>query len=476
MSEEEKLPRTSYRDLMLWRANGHDVDEVELGRWRREEELIRCAIAYSAHFRGVAVIPKHFLAPLHALAWEAIMQLVEDDPYRGPAQEADDSRLDTAVMLSLMRQKSDELAGGHRGAGWVYAIAQENPVNPTYALQYLVVEVRRHHRIRLWESQGAALQRRVATDQDLASLEFDFAHFGMEMALASQGEGRVDVPLEDFDWDPHSSVSSSLVRTGIKTIDQSAGGGHGRGEMLVWGGGTGHGKSYAARSLLKAQTALGQRALYISCEDAKELMFCRTVADYSEPKVAPRDVRQKTADPEVVARAITAMKVAQAGRIHVIVRKKPTISEVMTAIHTYRYVEGVDLVIVDYLQAIREDETMVNKVQEMASITSKLKRCFTDADVAGVVFSQYSRESYKDGAEPGLNACKYCGDIENESEIMVLMWRTGDGELMVKLPKAKWSATRDVVYAIDVDPTTGCHRGWLPGERREEPENKRSRR
>jgi len=92
------------------------------------------------------------------------------------------------------------------------------------------------------------------------------------------------------------------------------------------------------------------------------------------------------------------------------------------------------------------------------------------------VFSHYSRESYKDNPEPGLNACKYCGDIENESEIMVMMWRTPNGDLMVKLPKAKWSATRDVIYAIDVDPTTGCHRGWSPAERRDEPEKKRSRR
>ena len=114
--------------------------------------------------------------------------------------------------------------------------------------------------------------------------------------------------------------------------------------------------------------------------------------------------------------------------------KKPRVSEVMDLIRRYRYSKEIDLVIVDYLQAIREDEQVINKVHEVSSIVSKLKRACDEAGVALILLSQYARDSYRDGTEPGLNSCKYAGDIENESEIMCLFWRDAEDVLHVKIP------------------------------------------
>jgi replicative DNA helicase len=447
-----QLPKDSYRALLHRRANGLSVDEFECQMWRREEELIRCAIDYATHFKGCSLKPQHFAAAMHSIAWEAILQLVEKSP--------DTDEIDTTVLLSYMRRLDDERCSGHYGHQWLIAVMSEPPVNPSYALQDLVAEVTQHHRLRLWGSRFSSLRQRVGADTDLEGLQADFVNAGMDIAFQVHGEGHVDQPLSDFEWDPENTTTTSLVRTGIDPIDRCSGGGHGRGEMLVWGGGTGHGKSYGAQSLLRHQGRLKQRVLYISCEDSKELMFCRTIADLSEPAVSPKSVRMKKADPEVVGRAISRLKDEFADRVHVVERKKPTIGQVLEVIRRYRYVCEIDLVIVDYLQAITEDEPTTNKVQEMSSVTSKLKRCFTECNVAGIVFSQYSRESYKAGTEPGINACKYCGDIENEAEIMVLMWKDPEGKIHAKLPKVKWSSTRDQRYVIPVHPVTGCHQDW----------------
>ncbi len=820
MTEETiQLPKDSYRALLHRRANGLRVDDFECHLWRREEELIRCALDYATHFKGTPLKPQHFDALLHSIAWEAILLFLVEHP--------DEDQIDTTILLSIMRRLDDERCGGHRGNQWLTAVLTEPPLNPAFAIQDLVVRVLQHHRLRLWRSRFGGLGQRVGSEADLPSLENDFVSAAMDIAHQVHGEGRVDQPFSDFEWDPANKTITSLVRTGIDAIDRCSGGGHGRGEMLVWGGGTSSGKclakgqevlffsgkvkkvedvivgdllmgpdgrprrvlstnsgeapmfdvkptrgdpwrvnedhiltligtgfergerkrtksgcrsgrdyggtrwaqevvdvsvrewrlwsnkrkhnfklfragclefgastrklsldpyflgvllgdgsisqsnvwvitaddeivsalqeqatrfdlrlrvlpskasntaptyslsrkittgrnpimealeklelrgttsgtkfipfaykvasrrerlailaglidtdgatnltaydyiskserlaedvafvarslgmsayvskcqktctnngvvgdyfrvsisgattqipvriprkrvparkglkdvlkvgfdvaptgtveeyfgftldsdgrfllgdftvthnSYSCEDLLRRQARLKQRALYISCEDAAELMFCRTIADLSEPKVSPRDVRTKQADPEVVDRALTRLKAEYADRIHVVEMKKPTIGQVLDTIRRYRYVREIDLVIIDYLQAITEDEATTNKVQETSSVTSKLKRCFTECNVAGIVFSQYSREAYKAGTEPGLTACKYAGDIENEAEILVLMWKDPEGTLHVKLPKVKWSSAQDLRYIIPIDPLTGCQGEW----------------
>ena len=87
-------------------------------------------------------------------------------------------------------------------------IAQYSPINQAWI-------VRAYNKNWSWEVLQAAPVIAICDTQDdalevmkegsvpgaheeappLHALAWDFAHFGMEMALASQGEGRVDVPL-----------------------------------------------------------------------------------------------------------------------------------------------------------------------------------------------------------------------------------------------------------------------------------------
>jgi hypothetical protein len=107
---------------------------------------------------------------------------------------------------------------------------------------------------------------------------------------------------------------------------------------------------------------------------------------------------------------------------------------------------------------------------------AKLKKTAGDIGMALVIFSQYAREEYKDGAEPSINAFKYAGDIENESEVVVLLWRDQDDRLHCKVPKVKWAKAQALRYFIPTDPDTGNFYDWeedfstkeqrLPGEKK----------
>jgi len=450
MAESEELVKESYRDLLVAKQNGYVVDDFELFMWRREEELIRSAMSFPAHYRDCRIEPAHFKAPVHAVAWQAMQQLL----VKSGAIE-----IDPAALLSAMRTLDSSLAGP-KGANWLRGMRAEDPVDPEMAMDQLVKDILHYHRLRIWSATQQKVFSRLGTDTDIDALQADIVSIARDFVYEVEGEGRVQQPMDEYQWDPSDANKVSVVKTGFGPIDSAAGGGHGRGELMVWGGPTSGGKSYAMQRLVRNQAQLGNRVLYISCEDPLELMYCRMLADFCEPFVAPKDIRLRQADPETVHAAMKRMKDEFKGNVTSLCMVKPTVTEVCAAIRYYRYTRHIDMVIVDYIQAVSDDERSSDKVRAMACIVSGLKKCFAECRVAGVVTTQYARAEYRDGNEPSINAAKYCGDIENESEVIVFMWKTADGNLCVKLPKVKWSAAQNLRYEIKVNKTTGCHGKW----------------
>ena len=450
-STQPATPQTrSYRDLLMAKQNGFDVDDYKLFVWHREEELIRSLIAFPQQYASCNLCEESFDGPLHRLAWSAIASLI--DSYPGV------ERLEDGDVVSTMKTLDADCAAF--ATTWMIAVMGDLPVSPRVGLDQVVKDIFYHQRLKRYAGFHNGFFKRVGKETSLAEMQAELVGMSRDIIYEYEGEGFTSPPLSDVEWDARDTSKINVVRTGIKAIDRAAGGGHGRGELLVWGGGTSHGKSFAAQRLLRLQAQLGQRALYISCEDAIELMFCRMLADYCEPSVSPKDIRMRAADPEVVEAAQMRMRAELADKITVVEHKKPTVDQVCNTIRYYRYARHIDMVIVDYLQAINDDQSKGQKVMDTANVISKLKKCFTQCKVAGVVLTQYARNEYREGEEPSINAAKYAGDIENEAEILAFMWRDAENNLKVKLPKVKWSSAKQLRYVIPVNQVTGCHQEW----------------
>lgn len=443
-------PNQSFRDLLMARQNGFTVDDYQFFLWRREEELIRSAISFPQQYARCGVLAEQLEAPVHRVAWRAVSKLMEEYPEAG--------QLDAGAVASGMADVDGELTA--LAMDWVRVIMVDLPIDPRIGLDLIVKDIFNHSRLRRWSKVQNGYLARFRKETNVAALQAEVVSTSRAMLFEYEGEGSPAEPLAALGWDARDRSKVSVVRTGIDAIDRAAGGGHGRGELLVWGGGTSHGKSFAAQRLLRNQAKLRQSALYISCEDALELMQCRMIADFCEPSVSPKEIRMRTADPEVVDRAVAKMAAELSDFVTVVEHKKPTLSQVCNLVRYYRYARNVDMVIVDYLQAVTPDEPTNSKVNDTALVISQLKKCFTECGVAGVVLTQYSRQEYRDGEEPSINAAKYAGDIENEAEILAFMWKDSDDVLHVKLPKVKWSRAKSLKYTIQVNPVTGCHKEW----------------
>jgi len=225
--------------------------------------------------------------------------------------------------------------------------------------------------------------------------------------------------------------------------------------------------SFVAQRLMRNQAQLGNRALYISVEDSQDLFICRFIADFSlqdgkgeEGATPPAKVRDKSADPEVVNRTKEAAREELGDSIFYFHAKKWPVSKICDVIRRHRHLCGIDVVIVDYLQAIMPDEVTNQKANDTAFIVAELKKCCDDCEVALILMSQYARDEYRNGVEPTITSCKWAGEIENEAEIMLLLWRDDADILHARVAKLKWARSAGRRYIIHVSEATGCMLDW----------------
>jgi replicative DNA helicase len=87
---------------------------------------------------------------------------------------------------------------------------------------------------------------------------------------------------------------------------------------------------------------------------------------------------------------------------------------------------GLAMIVVDYLQLIRTGEHEENRVQELATITRNLKSLARELDVTILALSQLSRAAGDGGNEPKLSTLRESGSLEQDSDVVVMLWKDKD--------------------------------------------------
>ncbi|MDL2217217.1 replicative DNA helicase [Christensenellaceae bacterium OttesenSCG-928-M15] len=105
-----------------------------------------------------------------------------------------------------------------------------------------------------------------------------------------------------------------------------------------------------------------------------------------------------------------------------------TVPEIRSKCRRLKAREGLDLIVIDYLQLMRSPRKTDNRQQEISEITRSLKILARELDVPIILLSQLSRapEQRRDdqgGHRPMISDLRESGSIEQDADIVMLLYR-----------------------------------------------------
>ena len=219
------------------------------------------------------------------------------------------------------------------------------------------------------------------------------------------------------------------VPTGYTDFDAMTGGLQ-KGALIILAARPGVGKtSFAMNIAVHAATVEKKKVAIFSLEMSKEELMQRALA--SVAKVNLGKVLSGNLDNDEWKRVWTAEKKLAESGIYVDPTSDPNPFEIRSKCQKLKMTEGLDLIIIDYLQLMdmkRDDgkaySNEVNKIQDM---TRALKLTAREIGVPIILLSQLSRDNEKrdaknDGHKPKISDLRGSGSIEQDADMVLFLY------------------------------------------------------
>jgi len=211
--------------------------------------------------------------------------------------------------------------------------------------------------------------------------------------------------------------------TYIKQLDDKiAAGGVCGGEVMVIAAPTSCGKTQIALNVVLANSLTHNRAgLYFSFEMQAKSLANRLVQTASGCNLKQaRDGVMNTGDQKKVATAIDRLEAAPIFTDHYV----RSVEEMRSKARMFKRKHGIEWLVVDYLQLVPYDKRL-KKHDGIAQVSHDIKLMAMELDIPVFLLAQVNREGAKRDTGLTLYDLKDSGDIENDADIILLMWPDG---------------------------------------------------
>lgn len=200
-------------------------------------------------------------------------------------------------------------------------------------------------------------------------------------------------PKERLEW---IKQQAGAVSTGWKGIDQKLYGGLNRGEITIFAGGSGAGKSLFLQNFGVNWSLAGLNVVYISLELSEQLISMRLDAMVSE--FAARDIMKNIEDVDLKVR----MKGKKAGKFRVkYMPSGVTANDLRAFLREYEIQSGVkvDALLVDYLDLMMPISGKVSAENTFIKdkyVSEELRNLAAERDLLMVTASQLNRQAVEE--------------------------------------------------------------------------------
>lgn len=205
----------------------------------------------------------------------------------------------------------------------------------------------------------------------------------------------------DYFSDPKSRLedlrnNSGTISTGLKSIDDKLYGGLNRGEITIFAGQSGAGKSIFLQNFAVNWAGMGYNVVYLSLELSEKL--CSMRIDAMTSGIATTDIMRNVDEVALRVRSFAQMK---NGTLRIKQLKNGcTANDIKAYIKEYEIQTGikVDAILVDYLDLCMPYSVKVSPSDQFVKdkyVSEELRNLAVELDVLMVTASQLNRSSYE---------------------------------------------------------------------------------
>ena len=218
------------------------------------------------------------------------------------------------------------------------------------------------------------------------------------------------------------------VPSGLTDLDDRLGGLH-KQDLVIIAGRPSMGKTALATniafnaSLNLQKNDLKASVAFFSLEMSSEQLSTRILAEQS--RIKSNDIRRGKINQDDFERFIEASKNLEMLPLHIDDTPAITISALSNRARRLKRKEGLDLIVVDYIQLMKSSGYRnEGRVLEIAEITQGLKALAKELDVPVLALSQLSRQvEQREDKKPQLSDLRESGSIEQDADVVMFVFR-----------------------------------------------------
>ncbi len=229
------------------------------------------------------------------------------------------------------------------------------------------------------------------------------------------------------------------IPTGLTDLDERLGGLH-KSDLVIIAGRPSMGKTalatniayYASKKLLDENKK--SSVAFFSLEMSSEQLSTRILSEQS--KIKSNDIRRGKVSEEEFNRLIETSRSIHELPLYIDETPAITIAALSNRARRIKRLNGLDLVVVDYIQLMTTgNKRFDGRVQEISEITQGLKALAKELGVPVLALSQLSRAvEQRDDKKPQLSDLRESGSIEQDADVVMFVFRE-EYYLMSKEPK-----------------------------------------
>jgi len=248
--------------------------------------------------------------------------------------------------------------------------------------------------------------------------------------ISANREQRDISPIKDIIMSTYEDMVESSkntdkltgLDTGFRELNYRTGGFRG-GQLILIGGRPAMGKSSFAVNIAETAAITNKKPVAIfNLEMPKSMIVSRILC--SQAYIDSQKVLSGKFEGEDWARLGKVLDKIAAAPLFIDDSSSITVSEIHAKCQRIKQVHGLSMVIIDYLQLMRDDSRTESRQVEVASISRALKVMSKELDVPVVALTQLNRanETRRD-KRPTLSDIRESGAIEQDADMVMLIHR-----------------------------------------------------